>query len=83
MHRACSMSILLTDIEHGLDLFYYQTMLATPYIISEMAQNHVRYLKLISNMVWIHLWYFFGSMGILFSYTMPRAVLAFCFTSFS
>ena len=61
-----SMSILLTDIEHGLDLFYYQTMLATPYIISEMAPNHVRYLKLISNMVWIHLWYFFDSMSIFF-----------------
>ena len=31
--------------------------LATPYIISEMDSYHVCCLILISNMVWIHLWF--------------------------
>ena len=48
--ESCSMSIIAW-------VFYYQTMLATPYIISEMDPNHVRYLKLISNLVWINLWF--------------------------
>ena len=51
---SCSMYILLSG---SMRVIYNQTMLATPYIISEMDPNHIRYLKLILNLVWICLWF--------------------------